>query len=57
MIDIRFSSGADVTVEIDFNNNRTALTAEPFEGASLNTLKLIARIIDSSNKEVPLDDL
>ena len=46
-----------MTVEIDFNNNKTALTAEPFEGSSLETLKLTARLLDSSNKEIPLDDL
>ena len=55
---IRGTSGTDVTLVINFDNNRTAFTAEPYINDETDTteiyqtLSLTARLFDSSYKEI-----
>ena len=59
---IRGTTGTDVTLVINFDNNKTAFTAEPYINDETDTteiyqtLSLTARLFDSSYKEIDFND-
>lgn len=59
---IRGTTGTDVTLVINFDNNKTAFTADPYINDEADTteiyqtLSLTARLFDSSYKEIDFND-